>query len=113
MLLMAYTCGLRRSEIVSLDDYNDSTQEFGSCVAIIDDKNKGGALLNLDAKTGFGPVFAHTTRDDKQALDGLLRDKHVAQRINQTVPDAVIRSVSPEKNGHVLFSGHSSWASLA
>ncbi len=139
ILLLGYAGGLRRSEIVGLDVHKDDTPDSGGWVEVFD----GGALLTLNAKTGwreveigrgskdqtcpvhaleqwlhfakidFGPVFVGTSRDGKRALDTRLNDKHVARLIKRTVLDAGIRSELPEKERLALFSGHSLRAGLA
>ena len=139
ILLLGYAGGLRRSEIVSLDCGKDDTPDSGGWIQIFDK----GALLTLDAKTGwreveigrgsseqtcpvnalerwlhfakidFGPVFVGTSRDGKCALEARLNDKHVARLIKRTVLDAGIRSDLPEKDRLALFSGHSLRAGLA
>ncbi len=142
ILLLGFAGGLRRSEIVSLDHGKDDTPDSGGWIEIVDGK-KGGALLTLNAKTGwreveigrgssdqtcpvhaleqwlhfakidFGPVFVRTSRDGKRALESRLNDKHVARLIKQTVLAAGIRAELPESERQALFSGHSLRAGLA
>ena len=139
ILLIGYAGGLRRSEIVSLDVSKDDTLDSGGWVDVFE----GGALLTLNAKTGwreveigrgssentcpvhaleqwlhfakidFGPVFVRTSRDGKRALAARLSDKHVARLIKTTVLNGGIRSELPEKDRLALFSGHSLRAGLA
>lgn len=139
ILLLGYTGGLRRSEIVSLDVHKDDTPDSGGWFEILDD----GAVLTLNAKTGwreveigrgssnqtcpvhaleqwlhfakidFGPVFVRTSRDGKKTLPARLSDKHVARLIKQTVLDAGLRADLKEKERLALFSGHSLRAGLA
>ena len=139
ILLLGYTGGLRRSEIVCLDMHKNDTPESGGWIEILEK----GALLPLNAKTGwreveigrgskdqtcpvhaleqwlrfakidFGPVFVGTSSDGKRALDARLNDKHAARLIKRTVLDAGIRSELPEKERLALFSAHSLRAGLA
>jgi len=139
LLLLGYAGGLRRSEIVSLDHGRDDTPDTGGWVEIED----AGALLTLDAKTGwrevevargssdqtcpvhaleqwlhfakidFGPIFTPTSRDGKTALEARLSDKHVARLIKSTVLISGIRADLPETDRLALYSGHSLRAGLA
>jgi integrase len=143
ILLLGYAGGLRRSEIVNLDVHKDDTLESGGWIEIMDGKDGGGALLTLNAKTGwreveigrgssdqtcpvhaleqwlhfakinFGPVFVRTSRDGEKALEARLNDKHVARLIKSTILKSGIRSELPEKERLALFSGHSLRAGLA
>ena len=136
ILLMGYAGGLRRSEI---DVGREDTPDSGGWIEILE----GGALLTLNAKTGwraveigrgssdqtcpvhaleqwlhfaridFGPVFLRVSRDGKRALDARLGDKHVARLIKRCVLEAGIRPDLPEKERLALFSGHSLRAGLA
>ncbi|MWD28671.1 tyrosine-type recombinase/integrase [Aquicoccus sp. SCR17] len=139
ILLLGYSGGLRRSEIVGLDVHKDDTPDSRGWIEIMEQ----GALLTLNAKTGwreveigrgskdqtcpvhaleqwlyfakidFGPLFVGTSRDGKRASEMRLNDKHVARLIKRTVLDAGIRSDLPEKDRLALFSGHSLRAGLA
>jgi integrase len=139
ILLLGYAGGLRRSEIVGLDVARDETQDGRGWIEFFNE----GALLTLDAKTGWrtvevgrgstdqtcpvhaleqwlhyariasGPVFVRTSRNGKRALDARLTDKHVARLIKATVLKSGIRADLPESERVALFSGHSLRAGLA
>jgi len=139
ILLLGYAGGLRRSEIVGLDAGRDDTPDSRGWIEIVED----GALLTLDAKTGwrvvevgrgssprtcpvhaveqwlhfakisFGPVFTRMSRDDTRALGDRLNDRHVARLIKRTVLAAGLRPDLPEAERLALYSGHSLRAGLA
>jgi hypothetical protein len=120
--------GLPRSDIVSRDVHKDDTLDSGGWIEIMDGKDGGGALLTLNAKTGwrevetgrgpskqacpvhaleqwllfakvnFGPVFERTSGDGKTALEARLCDKHAVRLIKQTVLKSGIRSTFLKKN---------------
>ena len=139
ILLIGFSGGLRRSEIVSLDHGKDDTPDSGGWVEVMDD----GALITLRGKTGwreveigrgssaqtcpvhaltqwlhfaridFGPVFVAVSRKGLKATNERLSDKHVARLIKQTVREAGIRPDLPEAERIKLYSGHSLRAGLA
>ena len=140
ILLIGFTGGLRRSEIVSLDRHKDDTMDSGGWIDILD----GGALITLRGKTGwreveigrgssdqtcpvhaleqwlhygrisFGPIFSGVTRDGgKRARQTRLNDKHIARLIKSCVLDAGLRPDLPDAERVKLYSGHSLRAGLA
>jgi len=139
ILLVGFSGGLRRSEIVALDHGKDDTPDSGGWVEVLD----GGALITLRGKTGwreveiargsgdatcpvhavtqwlhfakidFGPIFTAVSRNGLKATSERLSDKHVARLIKQTVSAAGIRPDLPEKDRVNLYSGHSLRAGLA
>lgn len=139
ILLIGFSGGLRRSEIVGLDHGKDDTPDSGGWVEILDD----GALLTLHGKTGWreveigrgsseqtcpvhalaqwlhfsridaGPIFVAVSRNGLKATGDRLSDKHVARLIKQTVRDAGIRPDLSEAERIKLYSGHSLRAGLA
>jgi integrase len=139
ILLLGYAGGLRRSEIVGLDTGRDDTLDSRGWIETVGE----GALLSLDAKTGwrvvevgrgssprtcpvhaveqwlhfakisFGPVFTRTSRDGTRALGDRLNDRHVARLVKRCVLAAGLRPDLPEKDRLALFSGHSLRAGLA
>ena len=139
LLLIGFAGGLRRSEIVSLDQGKDDTPDSGGWVQVL----KDGALITLRGKTGwreveigrgssdqtcpvhaltqwlhfaridFGPIFVAVSRDGLKATGGRLSDKHVARVIKQTVEDAGLRPELSKAERLRLYSGHSLRAGLA
>ena len=139
ILLIGFSGGLRRSEIVSLDHGKDDTPDSGGWVQILDE----GALITLRGKTGwreveigpgssaqtcpvhaltqwlhfaridFGPVFVAVARDGLRATKDRLNDKHVARLIKHTVDAAGLRPDLPKADRLRLYSGHSLRAGLA
>ncbi len=133
ILLIGFTGGLRRWEIVSLDHGKDDTPDSGGWIEIL----KVGALLTLRGKTGwreveiargssdqtcpvhaltqrlhygridFGPVFVAVSRNGLKPTNERLSDKHVARLIRQTVREAGIHPDLPEAERIRLYSGHS------
>lgn len=139
ILLIGFSGGLRRSEIVSLDHGKDDTPDSGGWIEILD----GGVLITLRGKTGwreveisrgsadqtcpvhaltqwlhfgridFGPIFVAVNRNGLKTTDKRLSDKHVARLIKRTARDAGLRPDLPEAERIRLFSGHSLRAGLA
>jgi len=142
-LLIGYSGGPRRSEIVSLDLGRDDTEDGEGWITteeqglILTFRGKTGwreaeigrgcsdatcpvhALeqylhyAKIDTKTGGSPLFQRVSRDDRKAIGDRLSDKHVARLIKKAVRDAGIRSDLPEKERFALYSGHSLRAGLA
>lgn len=139
ILLIGFTGGLRRSEIVSLDHGKDDTPDAGGWVQVLED----GALITLRGKTGwreveigrgsseqtcpvhaltqwlhfahieFGPIFVAVSRGGSRATKDRLSDKHVARLIKQTVEEAGLRPELSKAQRLQLYSGHSLRAGLA
>ena len=139
ILLIGFAGGLRRSEIVSLDQGKDDTPDSGGWVEVLED----GILITLRGKTGwreveiargstdqtcpvhalsqwlhyaridFGPLFVSVSRNGLKATGERLSDKHVARLIKTCVREAGLRPDLPEKDRIALFSGHSLRAGLA
>lgn len=143
ILLIGYSGGPRRSEIVSLDLGRDDTEDGEGWITIEEQgliltfRGKTGwreveigrgcsdatcpvhALeqylhyAKIDTKTDGSPLFQRVSRDDRKAIGDRLSDKHVARLIKKAVRDAGIRSDLPEKERLALYSGHSLRAGLA
>lgn len=139
ILLIGFAGGLRRSEIVSLDNGKDDTPDSGGWVEILE----GGVLITLRGKTGwreveiapgssnqtcplhaltqwlhyaridFGPIFTAVSRDGRKATAERLSNKHVARLIKQCAETAGLRPELSKSARSALFSGHSLRAGLA
>lgn len=139
ILLIGYSGGLRRSEIVGLDVGKDHTEDSGGWIDILDE----GAVIWIRGKTGWrdveigrgstnstcpihaleqwlhyskiahGPIFRAVTRDHSNVKSERLTDKHVARLIKKCILGAGIRTDLPETQRLKLFSGHSLRAGLA
>ena len=139
ILLVGYSGGLRRSEIVGLDVNRDDTDDGKGWI----DFEEGGAVIVQKTKTGwkeaeigrgsseqscpvhaleqwlryakidFGPVFRRVTRDNGGVTSDRLSDKHVARLIKKTMMEAGLRPDLPDADRVKLFSGHSLRSGLA
>lgn len=139
ILLIGFAGGLRRSEIVGLDQGEAQTDEGSGWIEILD----GGALLHIKGKTGWrdveigrgsndltcpvaalelwirlarvehGPVFRRVSRDGRRALIHRLNDRHVARLVQRTACAAGLRGDLPEGERRSRFGGHSLRAGLA
>ena len=119
--------------------HKDDTPDSGGWLEIFDK----GALLTLDAKTGwrevevgrgsgnrtcpvhaleqwlhfgridFGPVFTGLTRNGTRAGGTRLNDRHIPRLIKRCVLAAGLRPDLPEAERMRLYSGHSLRAGLA
>lgn len=140
ILLLGFSGGLRRSEIVGLDVVRDDHSDGAGWIEIFDGK---GVLVTLRGKTGWrevevglgasdqtcpaaaletwirfgriarGPLFRRIFKDNKTVDTERLSDKHVARLVKQTTLAAGVRSDLPEGERELLFSGHSLRAGLA
>jgi integrase len=139
ILLIGFAGGLRRSEIVSLDNGKHDTPDSGGWAEILED----GVLITLRGKTGwreveiargssdqtcpvhaltqwlhygridFGPIFVTVSRNGLKATEERLSDKHVARLIKTCAREAGLRPDLPEAERLRLYSGHSLRAGLA
>lgn len=140
ILLLGFSGGLRRSEIVGLDVARDEHSDGAGWIDIFPDK---GVLVTLRGKTGWrevevgrgssdqscpvvaletwikfgritrGPLFRRIFKDNKTVDVERLSDKHVARLVKQTALAAGVRSDLPEGERELLFAGHSLRAGLA
>ena len=139
MLLIGYTGGLRRSEIVGLDLKADQTEDGRGWIEILDK----GMLITLRGKTGWrevevgrgsadatcpvaaietwikfaklahGPLFRRVTGQGKAVGSERLNDKEIARLVKRTAMVAGIRGDLAEIERQFKFSGHSLRAGLA
>ncbi|WP_142846698.1 site-specific integrase [Telmatospirillum sp. J64-1] len=139
ILLLGFAGGLRRSEIVGLDQGPKQTEEGRGWVEILEQ----GLLLHIQGKTGWreveigrgssdltcpvvalttylrlariehGPLFRRTSRDGRRIGLDRLSDRHVARLVKKTALAAGVRADLPEEERRRRFSGHSLRAGLA
>jgi integrase len=139
ILLLGFSGGLRRSEIVGLDVVRDDKSDGHGWVEIFPE----GVLVTLRGKTGGrevevgrgasdqtcpvvaleswirfgriarGALFRRIFKDNKTVDVERLSDKHVARLVKQTALAAGVRSDLPEGERALLFSGDSLRAELA
>ncbi|MER9934303.1 site-specific integrase [Mesorhizobium sp. M0088] len=139
MLLLGFTGGLRRSEIVGLDLGRDQTEDGRGWVEVLDK----GVLVTLRGKTGWreveigrgssdatcpivaletwlrfariahGPLFRRVTGQGKTVGVDRLNDQEVARLVKRTALAAGVRGDLSEGERGQKFSGHSLRAGLA
>ncbi|RWX81587.1 site-specific integrase [Neorhizobium lilium] len=139
MLLIGYTGGLRRSELVGLDLKTDQTEDGRGWIEILDK----GMLVTLRGKTGWrevevgrgssdatcpvaavetwikfarlahGPLFRRVTGQGKAVGSERLNDKEVARLVKRSAMAAGVRGDLSEIERAFKFSGHSLRAGLA
>jgi integrase len=139
MLLLGFTGGLRRSEIVGLDVGRDQTEDSSGWIEILDK----GALVTLRGKTGWreveigrgssdatcpvvalqtwlkfariahGPLFRRVTGQGKAVGAGRLNDQEVARLVKRAALAAGVRGDLSEGERGQKFAGHSLRAGLA
>jgi integrase len=139
ILLIGFTGGLRRSEIVGLDVGRDQTQDGRGWIEILDK----GIVVTLRGKTGWreleigrgssdvtcpvvalqtwltlarighGPLFRRVTGKGKEVGPDRLADKHVARLVKRAALAAGVRADLPEGERRDKFAGHSLRAGLA
>lgn len=140
MLLLGFTGGLRRSEIVGLDISRDQTVDGRGWVEFFPDK---GLLVTLRGRTGWrevevgrgssdatcpamaleawlkfariahGPLFRRVTGQGKAVGPDRLNSQEVARLVKRAAVAAGIRGDLVEKERARLFAGHSLRAGLA
>jgi integrase len=139
MLLLGFTGGLRRSEVVGLDCGRDQTEDGRGWVEIFDK----GMLITLRGKTGWreveigrgssdatcpvmalqtwlkfarighGPLFRRVTGQGKKVGAERLNDQEVARLVKRAALAAGVRGDLSEGERERLFAGHSLRAGLA
>jgi integrase len=139
MLLIGFTGGLRRSEIVGLDVGRDQTKDGRGWIEILDK----GMLVTLRGKTGWreveigrgstdatcpiaalqtwlslarvahGPLFRRVTGQGRKVGADRLNDQEIARLVKRAAVAAGVRGDLPEGARAKLFAGHSLRAGLA
>lgn len=139
MLLIGFTGGLRRSEIVGLDLHRDGTDDGRGWVEILDK----GLIVTLRGKTGWrevevgrgssdatcpvvalqtwlklarighGPLFRRVRAQGKDVGPDRLTDQQVARLVKRAALAAGVRGDLPEGEREEKFAGHSLRAGLA
>ncbi len=133
MLLLGFTGGLRRSEIVGLDCGRDRTEDGRGWVEILDKS----VLVTLRGKTGWrqveigrgsadatcpvvalatwlkfarighGPLFRRVRGEGKNVGPDRLNDQEVARLVKRAALAAGVRGDLPEGERNQKFAGHS------
>jgi integrase len=139
MLLLCFTGGLRRSEVVGLDCGRGQTEDGRGWVEILDK----GMLVRVRGKIGrrevevgrcssdgtcpvvaletwlrlariaHGPLFRRLTGQGKAVGANRLNDQEVARLVKRTALAAGVRGDLPEGEREQKFAGHSLGSGLA
>jgi integrase len=139
MLLLGFTGGLRRSEVVGLDVGREQTEDSSGWVEILE----RGMVLTLRGKTGWreveigrgssdatcpvaaletwlklariahGPLFRRVTGQGKTVGPDRLNDQEIARLVKRTAVAAGVRGDLGEGERRQKFAGHSLRAGLA
>lgn len=139
MLLIGFSGGLRRSEVVGLDVGREQTEDGRGWVEILE----RGMVVTLRGKTGWreveigrgssdntcpvvalevwlklgrvahGPLFRRVTGQGKTLGIDRLRDQEVARLVKRAAMAAGVRGDLPEAERQGMFAGHSLRAGLA
>jgi integrase len=139
ILLIGFSGGLRRSEIVGLDCGRDETLDGTGWIAIeakgllVQVKGKTGwreveigrgssehtcPIVALEtwlkfARIGHGPLFRRVAQSGKAVAAERLTDRHVARLVKQAAMAAGVRADLSEAERKGKFAGHSLRAGLA